>query len=171
MGARGDKRFLIIQNWVFPPYQAVLIGALDPEALWQRNPDLPQARLWKRFLEMEPKERNEVFKVIISIDEGPWLVNRVAQKKPVIIGRKVKMNSFYEPDDHLEIVIDISTGKAEQMAVGVVMKALKSLQVSIATLLEGRTEDELPETLLFCGAVKYMDLALSGFPRTHEVSA
>lgn len=163
--ARGDNRFFIVHNWVFPPYQAILLGALDPKALWHRTPDLPQARLWRRFLAMDPEERKETFKVIISIDEGPWLVKRAAQKMPVIIGRKVKMHTFHEAEDHLEIVIDISTGKAEQMAVSMVMRALKSLKVSIATLLEGRSQDELPETLMFCGAVKYMDLSNCGYPR------
>ncbi len=39
------------------------------------------------------------------------------------------------------------------------MKALKGLQVSITTLLEARHEDELPETLMFCGAVEYAGIA------------
>lgn len=162
--ARGDKRFFVVSNWVFPPYQAILIGALNPEAPWLQS-DTPQARLWRRFLEMSEQERKDRFKVIISINEGPWLVKRVAPKKPVIIGRKVKMHTFFEPDDHLEFVMDISTSKAEQVAVSLVMKTLRGLQVSIATLLEARQEDELPETLMFCGAVKYMDLSKCGFPQ------
>jgi hypothetical protein len=161
---RGDKRFFVVHNWVFPPYQAVFIGALDPAALWHQDQNSPQARLWRRFLEMSREERQDIFKVIISINEGPWLVKRAAPKRPVIIGRKVLMNTFYEPGDHVEFVMDINTSRAEQMAVSIVMKALKGLQVSLSTLLEARHQDELPETLLFCGAVKYMDLSKSGAP-------
>mmetsp|Transcript_59982 Transcript_59982/g.106377 ORF Transcript_59982/g.106377 Transcript_59982/m.106377 type:complete len:689 (-) Transcript_59982:184-2250(-) len=161
---KGDRRFFVIHNWVFPPYQAILIAALDPDAPWLADPESPQAKVWKRFLEMDPVQKKDHLKVIFSVNEGPWLVKRAAPKKPVLIGRKVKINTFHEPGDHVEFVIDIASGRAEQYAVSIVMKALRALQVSIGLLLESRQEDELPETMMWCGGVKYMDLSRFGYP-------
>lgn len=80
------------------------------------------------------------------------------------MGRKIKMRVHHEPGDHLEFVMDIATSKTDQAIVSVVMNGLKKLKVTMATLLESREEAELPETLMFCGAVEYMDLSLSGYP-------
>lgn len=43
------------------------------------------------------------------------------------------------------------------MAVGMVMKALSRIDLVLAMLIEGKQEDELPETLLVCAAMKGID--------------
>lgn len=155
---KGDKRFLMVQNWIFPPYQAVFTAAVDPSAPWfSPSADSPQARVWQRFLAMEPDQQRDVFKVVMSVEEGPWLVRRATPKKPVLIGRKVKMSTHYEPGDHIEVVVDVSSGRAEKTATGIVLRGLNGLQLHVASMIEARNDDELPESLLFAFAVTFLD--------------
>eukprot|EP00971_Amphidinium_carterae_P330385 6463379-Amphidinium_carterae.1 len=51
-------RFFFVVNFVVRPYQAVMTAALDPDATWLKA-DTPQRRVWTRFLEMSPKERQD----------------------------------------------------------------------------------------------------------------
>mmetsp|Transcript_37105 Transcript_37105/g.73456 ORF Transcript_37105/g.73456 Transcript_37105/m.73456 type:complete len:573 (-) Transcript_37105:65-1783(-) len=156
---RGERRFLLILNWIFPPFQVVMVGALDPKAPWLNcsEPVAPQARAWQRFLAMPAEERQRVFKVIMAVEQGPWLVRRAVPRKPVLIGRQLKMHSSHVAGDALEITIDISSGKTEQVATGIVMHALRSLRFALATLIEGSSEDELPEALLLCASMRCVD--------------
>jgi hypothetical protein len=151
-----DGRFLLIQNWVFAPFQALIISALDPQAAWLAQ-DTPQARVWNRFLAGSLEEQKNAFKIIARVEEGPWLVKRAAPQKPVLIGRQLKMETRYEPGEFLEITIDVSKSKADAMAVGIVMKALSRLELVLGMLVEGKQEDELPETLLVCANMKGID--------------
>lgn len=152
-----DKRFLVVLNWVFPPYQCVITGALDPAAPWMMDGDSPQARVWQKFLQADELGRRDIFKMIGSVEEGPWLVKRALPKKPVLIGKKVRMETFHEPGQHLEIVFDVSSGKAEQYATGIVCGSLKRLQLAFSALIEAREEAELPESLLISATCLNLD--------------
>jgi len=156
---QGEKRFLLIQNWIFPPFQVVIVGGLSPDAPWLVN-DTPQARTWRRFLTMSPEERRTAFKLIVTIEDGPWLLKRVVPNKPMIIGKQVQMSSHHEEGDHLEIVFDVSSGKAEAMGCGMVVRALKRLNIAVGMMIEAKEEDELPENLLLSIAVQGLDTSV-----------
>lgn len=156
---RGDTRFFFVHNWVFPPFQCVITAAVDPAAPWLADAASPQGRAWRRFLAMTPAQQKDCFKVIPCIEDGPWFLKNVVPRKPVLIGRKVKTAVHHKPDDYLEITLDVASNAAEQYAVGMVMGATKSLAFSLASMIEGRQEDELPECLLTCPLASFADTA------------
>jgi len=160
----GERRFLLVQNWVFPPYQCVFTCALDPQSLWVTASDSPQALLWQRFLEMDSAEQVDLIKVIMSCENGPWLVKHAIPRKPLIVGRKVKMQTYHQPGDFLEVVVDVATGKGDQVAVGIVLKALNRLTLAFTSVIEGRSEDELPEAGLFAASITNLNLAKVPYP-------
>lgn len=172
MRREGDERFLLVVNWVLPPYQCVMVGAADPGAEWLRRrqdgDESPQARLWRRFLAMQPEEQKDVVKMIFSLEEGPWIVKKSVPRKPAIIGRQLKMDFRHIPGRHLEIIIDVSSGKSEQVLTGMVMSTMKSLKATLGLLIEARREDELPEALLFSPTLRGLDtsrlIAAEGAP-------
>merc|ERR1712232_304383 len=94
------------------------------------------------------EEKKGAFKVIFSVENAPWLVKRAVPKRPFRVGRQMKMNTFYEPNEYMEIVIDASVGRAERMATNLVMGAVQSIQLAMTTPIEATREDELPEALL-----------------------
>ncbi|CAK0906478.1 unnamed protein product [Prorocentrum cordatum] len=158
--ASGDGRFLLVLNWVFPPYQAVLAAAVDPAAPWLLGDDSPEGRCWKRFVEADETGRRDLFKMIGSIEQGPWLVKRALPKKPVLIGKRVRMDTRYEPGRHMEIVFDVSGGRAEQYACNVVCGSLKRIEMAFTVLIEAREEQQLPERMLMSGALRNCDPSL-----------
>mmetsp|Transcript_30865 Transcript_30865/g.67544 ORF Transcript_30865/g.67544 Transcript_30865/m.67544 type:complete len:652 (+) Transcript_30865:83-2038(+) len=161
----GDERFLFVQNWVFPPFQCIITGAVPHDAAWKHDPLSPQARVWRSFLEMGEERINRI-KAIMSVEEGPWLVKRAVPKKPVLLGKKVKTETYYEPNEYLEVAFNVSSSKADEMAVSLVIRALKRLQLALAILIEAREEEELPETLLVCPTMLNLDPALLFSPCT-----
>lgn len=154
----GDPRFLLVINIFLGQFQAVVCGAIDSSALALS----PKARdLWYRFLTMPVEEQRARFKLIASIEEGPWLVRNLLPntKKPVIIAKTVQMDSYYTPTSHLELVLDVAHGKGWDMAVGVVLKQAKKVVITLAFLIEGLNEEELPETMLISAWASRMDTA------------
>jgi len=151
---KGDKRFFFVQNWVFPPYQCIMVAALDPDAEWYRNADSPQARVWRRFLDEDNEVRRRLFKVSMQVEQGPWLVKRAVASTPVVVGTKVKMDTFYKPDDYIELVFDTSTGgSVQRVGVELACKAFKQLQLVFNCIIEGQTPEQLPENVLFTAAM------------------
>jgi hypothetical protein len=155
--AQNDNRFLFIQNWIVPPFQALLIGAVDLNAPWLTG-DTPQARCWNRFLNESLEDQKKSFKVMAFVEKGPWLVARATPKKPVLAGRQLKMVTHHEPGKYVMITMDVGGGgKADQMAVSMVMKSLSRLQLILACMIEGKQEEELPETLLLAASLPNLD--------------
>jgi hypothetical protein len=160
---KGDNRFLLVANFLFPPYQAVITGALDPKAQWYVN-DTPQAVCWKRFLEASDEERKTKFKVIPSVIDGPSVVRCTVPQKPVVIGTKVKMDTYYAPDDYLEIVIVPTSSRTEEFITSTCLRYMSGMSFVFTVLIEGQEEDELPEALLWCTCVEKVEVQRLPYP-------
>lgn len=148
----GEERFLFLMNWIAPPYQITFVGALDVNAAWCQEPSTPQARVWQRFLQGDDDYKRDRLKVIFSVEAGPWVVKKLAVKKPTIIGRKISMRTNYRPGDFLEIIMDVTNGGKgggyEEYCTSLVLGQAKSIEMSLCVLIEAKQEDELPEQAL-----------------------
>jgi len=162
---KGDNRFLFVLNWIFPPHQCVIVGALDPDAEWLVD-DTPHARVWRRFLDMSDDERKDVLKILFNVVEGSWIVRSAAPKKPLIVGKSLTTSSHFEPGRHLEIIIDISTSKQVQVATNMMMRNMKGFQLAMAVVIEARGEDELPEAPLLCPTLRNLNTERLQAPRS-----
>jgi hypothetical protein len=167
----GDDRFLVIMNFMFPPYQSCIIGALNPDAAWLQDPESPQARVWRKFVEGTEEERKDVIKILCSLDKGPWLVRRAVPQKPILIGRKVKTFSYHEPGEYLEIVFDTLSTKTEEMIVGMVCGAMRSIKFDVCVVIEAREQEEMPETALMSFAGNCLNPSAFFFPAQQEESS
>ncbi len=49
--------------------------------------------------------------------------------------------------------MDISSSTSYNLLIGMVMKSSASLTIDTSLILQGETEDELPETVLGCGSL------------------
>jgi hypothetical protein len=160
----GNNHFLFVQNFVFPPYQAVITAAVGPSAEWLHDEKSPNGIAWKRFLEMTPENQRRKLKLIPLLVEGPWLAKKALPKKPAIIGTKIKMETFHEPGKYLEVVFDTSSGKAEQMITTVLLRAAKGVRLALATVIEGTSVEELPEAALVCASLGNLDTSHTVYP-------
>mmetsp|Transcript_13330 Transcript_13330/g.30399 ORF Transcript_13330/g.30399 Transcript_13330/m.30399 type:complete len:156 (+) Transcript_13330:1-468(+) len=154
-----------------PPYQTIMPAALDPSAAWLLDKTSPEARVWHRFLNASPEEQRSKLKVIFSVETGPWVVKKVAIKKPTLIGKKISMASRYVPNEYLECTLDVTNGGKgggyEEMVTRMVLRHVKSLEMGFCCLIEATQEDELPECALFSCFVSHPDFERMALAVSH----
>ena len=91
----------------------------------------------------------------------------MGQNTPVLLGRKVDTKEYagaFAPGcRYIEVDVDVGSSRTAARVVGLVQGALRSLDITIAVLLEGRCAGELPEALL--GTVHLSRVDLSRAPK------
>ena len=102
--------------------------------------------------------RDQTFKLIPKCVDANWVVKRAVGGTPAILGKKLKQH-YHRQKHYFELDIDIGS---DAIAAGVVRLALgyaKSIVVDIAYVLEGKTQAELPESVMGTIRVKNIDMA------------
>eukprot|EP00425_Heterocapsa_triquetra_P012509 CAMPEP_0195135930 /NCGR_PEP_ID=MMETSP0448-20130528/153324_1 /TAXON_ID=66468 /ORGANISM="Heterocapsa triquestra, Strain CCMP 448" /LENGTH=318 /DNA_ID=CAMNT_0040174093 /DNA_START=11 /DNA_END=963 /DNA_ORIENTATION=- len=156
----GENRFLFVVNWTMPPMQIACVFAAP--ASWPPDPvhaSNAEKMAWSFCNDMSDDERRSVFKVIPWVSEGPWLVQKALGRTPAIIGSKIKVDFFHEPGDHLEVSVDIFSSPAARRVLGLLQGAAKILSMEVYMLLEGRSDEELPERILGAFRVNHPDVS------------
>jgi len=102
-------------------------------------------------------QRNKILKMIPRIAKGPWLVKKAVGTTPVLLGQKLT-TKYHRGDNYFEIDIDISSDTVARSVTGLVVGTITSLVVDWCILLEGKSEEQLPERIL--GSVRFDHLDL-----------
>lgn len=110
-----------------------------------------------RFLDGSNETRNSLFKLIPSVVEGSWIIRQSVGHTPVIMGRKLRQ-TYHEGPGYFEVDIDVSSSRTAAAVVGMVSGATRSLTVDLGILLEGKCDEELPESLLGTVRLDHVDL-------------
>ncbi|KAF4752326.1 hypothetical protein FOZ63_026129, partial [Perkinsus olseni] len=152
----NERKFLFVVNWRMTPVQFVLTFAVDLSSEIFTS-DKPFARLFHRFIAMETGERNKRLKVIPRVVEGPWFVKRAIGETPAIIGTKID-TEYYNGYRYMEASIDVYSSSVARHIVSLVTDAAKRLVIDIGFVIEGQSDDELPERMLGGFRVRYPDL-------------
>eukprot|EP00891_Asterochloris_glomerata_P006240 jgi/Astpho2/6240/fgenesh1_pg.00088_%23_51_t len=115
-----------------------------------------------RFLAGDDREaeqrRHRSFKLIPSVVHGSWVIKQSVGNTPVMLGKKLTTKYFRGPG-YFEVDVDVGSSRAAASAVGLVRGATTSLCIDMAILLEGHSDEELPERLL--GTVRFDRLDLT----------
>lgn len=107
-----------------------------------------------RFFIGDDDHRNNTLKLIPYIPEGPWVARNMVTGKPAIIGKKLSVTYTYAPAsngmaEYLEADLDIgSSSKAAKHIVSVCRRYMNALTVDIGFVIQGNTDEELPEQML-----------------------
>jgi hypothetical protein len=114
--------------------------------------------------------RNERFKLIPYVAEGPWVVRNLVTGKPALIGKKLPVTYRYTPPTphpsksseikHDFLVVDLDIGNSSATAkriVSVCRRYMSALTVDIGFVIEGQTPHELPEQMLGSLRIHQMD--------------
>lgn len=159
---RECPRMLIV-NWVVPG--SPMINHVQYYAERAFTPVTEDDKMFKKMLDHFMAEgsddfRRKRFKMIASVQEGPWLITQ-AINKPALIGKKLDM-TCHVGKGYLEITIDISSSKIAANVLGMCTSVAKSLVIDMAYVIEGRKEAELPERLL--GGIRIHHIDMSAVP-------
>ncbi len=103
--------------------------------------------------------RNERFKLIPSVTDGPWVVKSAVGSTPALLGKKV-IQRYFRGDDYLEIDIHVGSSVIASNIVGLCRGYAKNMVNDTAIVIQGETPDELPERLLCCATLSHIDLTL-----------
>jgi len=115
------------------------------------------------FFGSDDRFRNERFKMVPSIESGPWLVKNAVPNKPALIGNKLT-NRYFLNERYMELDIDVGSSaianKLTQLSIGYSTK----LVVNLSFVLEGRDPSELPEEILAIASVINADVVRTALP-------
>jgi len=168
-----DRKFVVL-NWQLPAspqfsFVAYYVFPTDDE-INELESEMPEedreARkrgfaLLEKFSngDVDDEWRNNRFKLIPQIVEGPWLVKKVTPSNvPALIGNKLTTTYFKGPN-YIEIDVDITSSYTANSIWSVIHKTLASLVIDLAFVIQANEIPELPETVF--GTVRISRVTLS----------
>ncbi|PKA55689.1 hypothetical protein AXF42_Ash011981 [Apostasia shenzhenica] len=124
--------------------------------------------LLKRFVEGDDVFRNSRFKLIPYISKGSWIVKQSVGKKACLVGQALEIN-YFRGQNYLELGVNIGSSTVARGVVSLVLGYLSNLVIEMAFLIQGNTEEELPEFLLGTCRLNHLDAskAVSVTPWKH----
>jgi hypothetical protein len=93
--------------------------------------------------------RNRRFKLIPRIVDGPWIVRTAVRSQPAILGHKV-VQRFFRGNGYIETDVYVGSSIIASNIVGICRGYAKNFTCEIGIVLQGETDEELPEKLLSC---------------------
>lgn len=156
-----DKFFYIVQLMVpGPPHYSIIAAFTPKDKKACLEGDSPFSTLMQTFVNGTDDDRNHIFKLIPSIVEGSWIVQKAVGNTPAILGKKIRI-AYHKGDNYIELDFDIASSAMAANIVRLVSSATKSVVVDMAFLNEGHCEAELPEQLIGILRLKKVDLSLA----------
>ena len=102
--------------------------------------------------------RHKRFKLIPQITEGPWVVQKAVGSTPAILGQKVTQR-YYRGRNYIETDVHVGSSIVASQIVGLCRGYAKYLTVDIHIVLQGESEEELPEKVLGSLTLQAIDLS------------
>jgi len=154
IASRPDEEFFVV-GWMLPgkgteasPYRTAIFAF---QRVMPKGADAIADNLWDIMLNGTDDQKKARFKYLPRIDVGPSMVTgsirMMGGEKPTMLCNKLN-HRFYRGPNYLEIDIDISSSKLANMVSGLIIPNVAKLVVGHAFLIEGHTEEELPERVL-----------------------
>ncbi|KAM0892646.1 hypothetical protein ACQ4PT_025632 [Festuca glaucescens] len=149
--AQGGNNFFFIVNIQVPgstTYTLALYYMMDTP--------LEKVPLLEAFVNGDDTFRNSRFKLIPYISKGSWIVKQSVGKKACLIGQALEIN-YFRGSNYLELGVDIGSSTVARGVVSLVLGYLNNLVIEMAFLVQGNTQEELPEFLLGTCRLNYLD--------------
>ncbi|KAH9703791.1 DUF1336 domain-containing protein [Citrus sinensis] len=146
--AGGGPEFFFVVNIQFPgttKYTLALYYVIKTPL--EDNP------LLHKFVNGDDAFRNSRFKLI------PYISKSVG-KTACLLGRALEVN-YYRGRNYLEIQIDVGSSTVATGVASLVLGYLNNLVIEMAFLIQGETEEELPEFLLGTCRLNHLDVSKS----------
>lgn len=149
--AQGGNEFFFVVNIQVPgstTYSLALYYMMDSPIK-----DVP---LLQSFVEGDDAYRNSRFKLIPYISEGSWIVKQSVGKKACLVGQSLEIN-YFRGKNYLELGVDVGSSTVARGVVSLVLGYLTKLVIEMAFLIQGNTEEELPESILGTCRLNHLD--------------
>jgi len=144
--AYPDRQVLVLQFIMpGPPFYILAVYGVSKPGVCEE--DTPFSRLWNDFVEGTDEYRNTVFKMIPRVTKGAYIVKRTVGETPALLGQKIKLN-YYTGPNYIEVDVDLNTSAVAGSILSIFKGYATTLTADLCLLLEGHSEEELPEEIL-----------------------
>ncbi|XP_038972305.1 protein ENHANCED DISEASE RESISTANCE 2-like isoform X1 [Phoenix dactylifera] len=153
--AQGGSEFFFIVNIQIPgssTYSLALYYMMDTP--------LENVPLLESFVKGDDAFRNSRFKLIPYISKGSWIVKQSVGKKACLVGQALASH-YFRGSNYLEVGIDAGSSTVARGVVSLVLGYLNNLVIELAFLIQGNTQEELPELLLGTCRLNHLDASKS----------
>ncbi|XP_074570833.1 protein ENHANCED DISEASE RESISTANCE 2-like [Curcuma longa] len=151
--ARGGSQFFFIVHIQVPgstPYSLALYYMMDGP--------LENVPLLQNFVRGDDAYRNSRFKLIPYISKGSWIVKQSVGQKSCLIGQALNIN-YFRGSNYIELAVDVGSSTVARGVINLVVGYLNSLVIEMAFLIQGNTQEELPEALLGTCRLNQLDIS------------
>nr|XP_011469654.1 PREDICTED: protein ENHANCED DISEASE RESISTANCE 2-like [Fragaria vesca subsp. vesca] len=124
------------------------------------NTPLEENPLLHSFVNGDDAYRNSRFKLIPYISKGSWIVKQSVGKKACLVGQALEVQ-YFRGKNYLELMIDVGSSTVARGVCNLVLGYLNNLVIEMAFLIQGNTEEELPEVLLGTCRINHLDASKS----------
>ncbi|TYK00012.1 protein ENHANCED DISEASE RESISTANCE 2-like isoform X1 [Cucumis melo var. makuwa] len=152
---RGGTEFFFVVNIQVPGTTMYTLAMY----YMMRTP-LESSPLLKNFVEGDDAFRNSRFKLIPYISQGSWIVKQSVGKKACLVGHALEVH-YFRGKNYLEVEIDVGSSTVARGVVSLVLGYLNNLVIEMAFVIQGNTQEELPEILLGTCRLNHLDVAKS----------
>ncbi|KAL4190245.1 hypothetical protein AMTRI_Chr07g74800 [Amborella trichopoda] len=153
--AQGGNEFFVIVNIQVPgstTYSLALYYMMDTP--------VEKVPLLERFIKEDDAYRNSRFKLIPYISKGSWIVKQSVGKKACLVGQALEIN-YFQGKNYLELGVDVGSSTVARGVVSLVLGYLNNLVIEMAFLIQGNSEEELPEFLLGTCRLNHLEASKS----------
>ena len=103
--------------------------------------------------------RNQRFKLIANITDGPWVVKAAVPAKPALLGKKV-VARYFGGDNYMETDVHVGSSLMAAQITSLCRGFVKQFGADLAIVIQGEDESELPEKVVGCLHIHKINLDL-----------
>lgn len=115
-----------------------------------------EGSLMDRFLKGDDSFKNSRLKLIANMAKAPWIVRTAVGEQAICILGKALNCKYTTGSDFIEVDVDIGSSIVANAIVHIAFGYVTCVTIDLAFLLEGQSEEELPEQVL-C-AIRFVEL-------------
>jgi len=108
-----------------------------------------------RFFMGSDEYKSNRLKIIPVAVKGPWVVKSAVGGKPALIGKKLPVSYFYQPEnpltgdlEYFEADLDIVASSAARHILAITRSYTTVLTLDLGFVVQGNSTEELPEQVL-----------------------
>ncbi|KAE8714803.1 Ribophorin I isoform 1 [Hibiscus syriacus] len=150
---RGGPEFFFIINMQIPGSPTYTLALY-----YMIKTPIEDHPLLCKFVNGDDVYRNTRFKLIPYISKGSWIVKQSVGKKACLLGQALDTR-YFRGKNYLEAEIDIGSSTVARGVANLVLGYLNNLVVEMAFIIQGNTQEELPESLLGTCRLNHLDLS------------
>lgn len=142
------KNHLLILNFMIPgpPSYNLVLYFIANATIGEQG--LKYQALYDSFFNVNDDiYRNNKLKLLPSVVEGCWMIRQGIGIAPALLGQKIELQYVRTPQ-YFEIDCDLQSSFVANGIIRLLLGQCEDLVIDIALVIEGQTQDELPEKLL-----------------------